>query len=224
MVSNYLYLTFSLIRCISQAYGIIQSLEGARGIAGWRWLFIIEGSMTVVVAVIAVFVLPDYPTTTSWLTEEEVHIAQHRLLLDGHEPEKKSEFSFDGLFMALKDWRVYFFVLLYVFDVTAGTISYFIPTIVANLGYSAATAQLMTAPPYVFAAILALMNGFHADHTQERGYHIAGPMLMAMVGFIISAASESNAARYFALFLCAGGICKLLFDDLYARQEARNMC
>jgi len=99
-----------------------------------------------------------------------------------------------------------FFVLLYVFDVTAGTISYFIPTIVTNLGYSAAKAQLMTAPPYVFAAILALMNGFHADRTNERGYHVAGPMLLAMVGFIISAASTSNGARYFALFLCAGGI------------------
>jgi MFS family permease len=182
-------------------------LEGARGIAGWRWLFIIEGSITVIVAIIAIFVLPDYPSTTRWLSEEEVHIAEQRLVLDGHEPSsKKSEFAMRDIMMTLKDWRIYFFVFLFLLDVSAGTISYFIPTIVANLGYSSAQAQLMTAPPYVFAAILALSNGFHADRTQERGYHVAAPMLMAMVGFIISAASTNTGALYFALFLCAGGI------------------
>ncbi|KAH8550881.1 MFS general substrate transporter [Umbelopsis sp. PMI_123] len=189
------------------AYGIIQGLEGARGIAGWRWLFIIEGSITVFAAIIAVFILPDYPTTTRWLSKEEIRIAETRLVLDGHEPAQgKAEFTFRHVGMALKDWRVYFFVFLFMLDVCAGTISYFIPTIVANLGYSSAQAQLMTAPPYVFAAILALFNGWHADRTQERGYHVATPMLMAMVGFIISAATMNLAARYFALFLCAGGI------------------
>jgi MFS family permease len=184
-------------------------LEGARGIAGWRWLFIIEGSITVFAAIIAVFILPDYPTTTRWLSKEEIRIAETRLVLDGHEPAQgKAEFTFRHVGMALKDWRVYFFVFLFMLDVCAGTISYFIPTIVANLGYSSAQAQLMTAPPYVFAAILALFNGWHADRTQERGYHVATPMLMAMVGFIISAATMNLAARYFALFLCAGGICK----------------
>lgn len=189
------------------AYGIIQGMEGAKGIAGWRWLFIIEGSITVVAAIIAIFILPDYPSTTRWLSEEEIYIAEQRLILDGHEhSSKKSEFAMRDIMMTLKDWRIYFFIFLFLLDVSAGTISYFIPTIVSNLGYSSAQAQLMTAPPYVFAAILALMNGFHADRTQERGYHVAGPMLLAMVGFIISAASTNSAALYFALFLCAGGI------------------
>ncbi len=50
-------------------------MDGARGLGAWKWLFIIEGAVTVVVAAACYFVLPNFPRTTVWLTEEERALA-----------------------------------------------------------------------------------------------------------------------------------------------------
>lgn len=57
-------------------------MDGARGLRAWRWLFIIEGAITVVIAVLAFCVLPDFPRTTRWLDEEEIALATWRLQED----------------------------------------------------------------------------------------------------------------------------------------------
>lgn len=64
------------------AAGILGRMEGTAGVRAWRWLFILEGVITVAFAIIAGFILPDYPSTTSWLSTEEKQIAQLRLELD----------------------------------------------------------------------------------------------------------------------------------------------
>ncbi|KAI9684621.1 MAG: hypothetical protein M1820_010881 [Bogoriella megaspora] len=64
------------------AAGVLGNLQGRHGIAAWRWLFIIEGSITVAVALVAWPVLPNYPTSTTWLSAREQQIAQARLMQD----------------------------------------------------------------------------------------------------------------------------------------------
>lgn len=54
-------------------------MDGTRGLGAWQWLFIIEGVITVGISFIALFVLPDFPRTTTWLTEEEKALAIWRL-------------------------------------------------------------------------------------------------------------------------------------------------
>jgi len=61
------------------AAGILDGMEGTLGHAAWRWLFFIEGAATVAVAIIAVFVLPDFPATTKWLTPAERRLAELRM-------------------------------------------------------------------------------------------------------------------------------------------------
>lgn len=61
------------------AGGLMADLEGARGIRGWQWLFIVEGAVTIAVALVSYFVLPDYPVSYRRLTEEERFIATKRL-------------------------------------------------------------------------------------------------------------------------------------------------
>jgi predicted MFS family arabinose efflux permease len=61
----------------------------------------------------------------------------------------------------------------------------------------------MSAPPWAFACIVSLINAWHADRTQEKFWHIVGPICIGLVGFIISMATEQTAARYVALFLQA---------------------
>lgn len=62
------------------AGGIITGMEGKAGVRGWKWLFIIEGCATVVAACCAYFILPDYPLTTKWLSDDEKRLATQRLL------------------------------------------------------------------------------------------------------------------------------------------------
>jgi len=54
-------------------------MQGRLGHAAWRWLFYIEGALTIVVAILAIFVLPDFPSTTKWLTPAERRLAEFRM-------------------------------------------------------------------------------------------------------------------------------------------------
>jgi MFS family permease len=91
--------------------GILGSMEGAKGLAGWRWLFIIEGTLTIFFAILSIFVLPDYPHSTRWLSEEERAFASWRLIADINEAdERHSRTIWDGAKLALKDYRLYLFI------------------------------------------------------------------------------------------------------------------
>ncbi|KAJ0366124.1 hypothetical protein COL154_004038 [Colletotrichum chrysophilum] len=99
------------------AAGILADMEGAAGLRAWRWLFIVEGAVTVALAGVALFILPDYPKTTSWLTEEERRVAQDRLALDeglaGGSAEDEDVTAIQGLIMACKDVKVWLLGLAY---------------------------------------------------------------------------------------------------------------
>lgn len=82
-------------------------------------------------------------------------------------------------------------------------LSYF-PTLTATLGFSTYKTLCMSAPPWIFATLVALVNSWHSDRTQEKFWHTAWPLMMGIVGFIIACASMNTAARYVSLFLQAG--------------------
>ena len=99
------------------AAGILENMQGSGGLAAWRWLFIIEGAITIAFAVIAVFILPDYPGTTSWLTDEQKMVAENRLAIDnglaGGSAEDEDVTAVQGLVMACKDIKVWLLGLTY---------------------------------------------------------------------------------------------------------------
>lgn len=94
--------------------GITHGLDGARGLSAWRWLFIIEGAITVVVALAAFWVLPNFPTTTGWLTEQERELAVWRLQEDIGEEDfgvgEGQERFWWGLKLAFADPKTYILV------------------------------------------------------------------------------------------------------------------
>jgi MFS family permease len=110
-----------------------QYLDGARGIAGWRWLFIIEGVASCAGALVITWFMPDYPSTSEWLTPEE------RLgnTQGGHERIGEWE----AVKLVIKDWRTWLLSLLYALSTGAQTIQYFVPTIVGALGWSSWVGQ-----------------------------------------------------------------------------------
>jgi MFS family permease len=61
------------------AAGILDGMQGKLGHAAWRWLFFIEGAITMAVAIMAIFILPDFPNTTKWLSPMERRLAEVRM-------------------------------------------------------------------------------------------------------------------------------------------------
>lgn len=129
------------------AAGILGNLDGAMGIAGWRWLFIIEGVLTIALAITSGFFLPDYPSTTRWLSEEERAFAAWRLIEDVKESdETHSESVWQGVKLAVKDYRLYVFLLFQHLSLLSQTFQYFFPSIVATLGFGKIETLLLTVP------------------------------------------------------------------------------
>ncbi|KAI8176257.1 MFS transporter prlL [Colletotrichum sp. SAR 10_75] len=173
------------------------------------WLFIVEGAVTVALAGVALFILPDYPKTTSWLTEEERRVAQDRLALDeglaGGSAEDEDVTALQGLVMACKDVKVWLLGLAYHATIMGLSFVFFFPTITQGLGYGQTVTLLLTAPPWMFAVLISLPNAWHADKTGERFFHYFGPLLTCIVGYIISATTTTTAPRYVSLFLMTVG-------------------
>jgi MFS family permease len=95
------------------AAGITGNLDGARGLRAWRWLFIIEGAITVAIAFISFFILPNFPRTTTWLTEEERQLAAWRLEEDiGQDDwiDSQHQTFGHGLKLAFTDPKMYILV------------------------------------------------------------------------------------------------------------------
>ncbi|KAK1852230.1 major facilitator superfamily transporter [Colletotrichum chrysophilum] len=181
---------------------IMGGMNGKLGLADWRWLFIIEGTIPIPVAVLTYFTLPDYPTTTKWLTDEERQLATLRITEEAVEEDDRGEATaWQGLKMSFTDPALYMIWLMQLGLNTAASFTNFFPTIVATLGYNQRNTLLLSAPPYVFAAILGITNSWHSDKHRERWLHIVWPQVFCSVGFIISATTHNVAARYTATFM-----------------------
>lgn len=124
---------------------ITDYMDGAGGIRGWRWLFIIEGVGSVIIGIVVIFVMPDYPTSHgTFLSEEERTLACNRLAMDGMgltqaAHAKVSEWV--ALKMTVKDWRTWSLCLLFMLGTGAQTMQYFLPSIVETLGWEGHEAQ-----------------------------------------------------------------------------------
>ncbi|EUC56277.1 MFS general substrate transporter [Rhizoctonia solani AG-3 Rhs1AP] len=187
------------------AAGILDGMQGKLGHSAWRWLFFIEGALTMAVAISAVFILPDFPNTTRWLSPEERRLAEVRMAEDvGGEVDNDSsqEGHLYGFFLAIKDWKVWWFAVALT-GITIGlSFNAYFP-LTATLGYNRNISLLLCAPPWAFATIIGFINARHADKTGERFLHISVPLFIGIIGFVIAIATMNTAARYISLFLMA---------------------
>ncbi|KAK1996523.1 major facilitator superfamily transporter [Colletotrichum falcatum] len=191
------------------AGAITANLHDAHGIAGWRWLFVVEGVATVGVALIAFFVLLDYPSTARQLTAAQRRLASVRIIADGIASGGRNRRRLshrDALVAAVADPRTYAFVLLFMLDVGAGTISYFIPTLTLTLGYDTVTAQYMTVPVYAVASVCLNAVAWSSDRRGERRWHVAAPLAVGFACSVVCAATREPVVRYVMICFVAAGI------------------
>ncbi|KAK9453372.1 major facilitator superfamily domain-containing protein [Dipodascopsis uninucleata] len=181
---------------------VLGNMDGAHGIEGWRWLFIIEGSITIGVALFSMVFLADMPSKERWLTPEERSYAIWRLIKDTKESDDSAAVSlWEGLKLAVKDVRLYLFILLQHLGILTQTFQYFFPSIVQTLGYGKIATLLLTAPAWFATFIVALAVTYTSGKYQDRCYHICGLIMISFVGNIIASTTTGTGPRMFAMFL-----------------------
>ncbi|KAG5765319.1 hypothetical protein H9Q72_006616 [Fusarium xylarioides] len=156
----------------------IMEMRGLAGLAGWQWIFIIEGLLTVAVALASFKLMADYPDRAKFITDAERKHIQERLMLD--RSGLAEEFEMKYVWDAFKDWKIWVHMLIATGTFT-GVYSYslFLPTIIRDLGYSSTTAQLMSTPPYLVACFVCVVAGWWADKIQQRGIFMIVFIIMA---------------------------------------------
>jgi MFS transporter, ACS family, tartrate transporter len=190
---------------------ILQFMDGASGLRGWQWLFLLEGIPSVVIGFIFLALLTDRPATAKWLTDEERTLIERRVAEE--ESGKLSAGHRHGISDAFKDLRVWAFCLVYF----CGTqclyaVNFWMPTIISEFGVDATDyfrVGLLSMIPWGVTVIAMVLWARHSDATGERRWHSAGGLFLAMLGLAALPFTDASPALSLAALtaVTAGNLC-----------------
>lgn len=193
----------------------IAEMSGVGGYNGWRWIFILEGIVTIGLGIGAYFILPDSPSYSKrWLTQPEIrylnllHQKYRRTRRTGEDntprdPEEEQEEKarkWKILLSVITDWQIYLQAMIFMSSsVPTYALKFTLPQIMVNMGFSSTQAQLLSAPPYVAGAISAVVSSLFADRVTRRLPFIVGPQLSLMTAYAVLFSFSADIATHVAL-------------------------
>ncbi|KAI9168067.1 transporter [Paramyrothecium foliicola] len=197
----------------------IANMDGVRGYSNWRWIFILEGILTIVVAGMAFFWTCDFPSEATWLTEEEKEFVLRRTRAVETE-KQEGPVTMRDLGEFFKEPMNYLGAVIY-FGKTAYSDSslvradqhcaavvvpvysfaYFTPTIVRTLGYSVVQTQLHSVPPFASAFGLCVVLAYLSSRTNTRMPYVLFSAVVLIIGLSILMTTRGNFSAQYA------GIC-----------------
>lgn len=187
------------------AYGFMQ-LSGRNGWLGWRWIFIINGAMTMFLAVLGRILIVDFPDKVSkarfpFLKPFEVKAIQNKLERDRRDAEF-DEINTSKLLKALARWELWVFAMkFFAITTIVYAIAFFTPIILQSMFNSVGKVFLLSAPPAVAAVPWIMLCSWAADKYKIRAPVIILQAVISIVGLMVVAYSKNNGARYFGIFL-----------------------
>ncbi|KAH8896545.1 MFS general substrate transporter [Thozetella sp. PMI_491] len=214
-----LYTATSLSSAFGGLLARAMSEVGDRGgLNRWRWIFVIEGLFTALVAIFCYVMLPNSIASAKFLSEEEREVAIQRLrgvehgtgnnerLMCAFSDEKISKKEVLRAFLSPQTWlsaTAYFGLLSAIYS-----FGLFLPSIIKALGYTADQTQLMTVPPYAVAACATLAVAFTSDRLRVRGIMMLCTIPIAIIGYAVIANVDSSktSVKYGMTFMMATGI------------------
>jgi predicted MFS family arabinose efflux permease len=184
----------------------LNAIGPAGGLEGWRWIFIVEGLLTVFVGVLSALFLPNSIETAGFLTPSEKDLARHRL--DQHSLNHE-RFSWSEVKRGVLNLQVWLSALAY-FAILSGLYSFglFLPTIINNLKFAKDPnqAQLWTVIPYAVAAVCTVIAAFLSDRLALRGPVMLFTLPIAIIGYAVISRSTNPHVQYGMTFLMATGM------------------
>jgi MFS family permease len=185
----------------------IGKMDGLRGYHGWRWIFILEGCLTCVVAVVFFFFIPSFPEDAKWLTEEERSYVKARLQVDQGRSAAERKITLSDVGRFFTDYKVYIGGLMYFgLIVPAYGYAFFAPSIITTYGYGPIQTQLFSVPPWACAFVFAMIIAFCSDKLKHRFLFALIPICVSITGFgILITVHYNHHLEYAALFLVTMG-------------------
>jgi len=192
--------------------GFILQMDGFLGLAGWRWLFLLEGLPAVFLGVICLFYLDDGPVQARWLNEDEKLEIAARLARDS--AVEQTVATKRGILSQLGSRDVVLLSIAYFGLVTSlNANTTWVPQIVRAFaqGASYAVIGLLTALPAIVTVAVMPLWGASSDRHDERDWHVRVAMLLAASGWVLVIAFDMPAVRYLGLVLVSvGSFCGML--------------
>lgn len=188
------------------AWGISQ-LHTRAGLHGWQWIFIIQGILTVVIGIMGFLFITDFPDKAHFLTEEQRNMIATRIQRDRGDAEV-DKLTKALLLEYLLDWKLWLFGFFFGSTTTGSySLAYFLPGILATMGFTNAQAQLLVAPPYVWCIVPCVAVSIFSDRTKMRAAGVAFNATCLIVGTCMYSQVDKSmkATRYAGIFLAIGG-------------------
>lgn len=199
----------------------IAQMRGIGGYNGWRWIFIIEGLLTFVVAIYSYTCFPSYPKDCKFLTEKERRFVIRKVKFSSNVDKKVEgeeviqvrgeDDSRDRMWVwaVLKDWQTWTqFLTVIGIIVPLYASALFAPSIIYSLGYTSTQTQLMGVPPYVLATSVCILQAWLSARTGYRAYFLIFDLILICIGFAVclgSDAVKSPKAIYGSVYAIALG-------------------
>ncbi|KAJ7506683.1 MFS general substrate transporter [Mycena galericulata] len=197
------------------ASGLLQ-LAGRGGLEGWKWLFLIDGAITIFVSGIIWFYLPRNVANTQgglrglkpWFTPRQIQIAVTRVIRDDEAKRNYDKRVTRADFKdTATDFGLWIHLLLTSVTLTpTNPLSTYLPTVIKSFKFNVFVSNALTAPPYVLQCITSVLVIRHSDKVHERGFHGAFGSAWQLVGWIVLRAMPSSAPRgvkYFGALIVA---------------------
>jgi ACS family tartrate transporter-like MFS transporter len=190
--------------------GSLLTLDGYLGLAGWQWLFLVEGIPSVLLGFVVLAYLTDRPEQAHWLSDVEREWLVARMQEDraARAAGVGGDHTQHAFLPALASPQVWMFALIY-FTIVVGFygIGFWLPQILKNLsGLRDFQIGLLAAIPYVIAAVAMVLVAASSDRTGERRKHVALTALMGAVALVLSAKMTHPALALMTFSLAAAGI------------------
>ena len=181
--------------------GALLQLDGTFGLAGWKWLLIVEGLPAVVLGVAIAFLLADRPQTADWLTPLEKTALTEMLAAEPRERVR------EGMLEAFKDRRVVVCALVqFGFTIGSYGILFWLPQVLKTGGLSNLTVSLLTAIPYAFATVAMIVWALAVDASGKKIGNLTITCGLGAVGLVISVLTGSLAVGLAGLTIALVGI------------------
>lgn len=186
------------------------------GYNSWRWIYIIEGIITIGLSVILFFLIADWPKQAKWLSADEKRLLAARQIVEDGGLARMDRLDRKALFRILTDWKIYSAIVIYFAISASVNATAFVPSIIARLGYTKAAAQAYTIPIYLVAGVLAWIAAVLSDRMRNRFVPCLFSVILCICGYavLLNQDKVSLHAQYGALFLFNGG-CFMVMPTLW---------
>ncbi|WP_275555267.1 MFS transporter [Mixta sp. Marseille-Q2659] len=184
--------------------GTLLNMHGIADIAGWRWLFAIEGVPAVALGVLVLWRLPQTPDHAAWLSSAQKSWLNAQLARDNASVEVGSHHSWHS---ALKNKTVLLLSLVWFLQAFGSIgITLFLPLIIKSMAneQSNLVVSLLSAVPFIAACLFMYLNGRHSDTTGERRWHLGLPLIISGVSLAIAIYTSNLLVAYLLLVLTVG--------------------